>query len=948
MSTHARILCLGAVFLPAMFAQATQIQILADRTRLTAGESIALKATLADDQGRILPTQNVSWSVDSRTANIARVDEQGRLTGVLPGVALVRAQSGNTQLDMAFQILPKRIAITPANPEFSMGETKTFTATAYDVNDRPLSGITFTWASLYTGGLGAQNDTGNLVIDQRGQARARQEGKAYIRAQINYSVPGSGLPVGMISFSSGLTLATIKPPDDYSLKVLYSTARPPEEVILGTRASPLYSTPDGGLIVKAALGAGTTGLVRYRDGELKTLVSAGGSSHQLGSRVFDIPAAAFNSVGDYLVLEQTTDGNRVRRYLADGSASTILVANAPAAGAERLNNFYIYRNSLNRYGQFVFRANYYDPIERKGYVGLFLGTGVSVDRLLLSTKDLSLPEFPKGFGIGFFGIDDNGAVYVRLTGTEFEGAQAIYRIDEMGMRKIIATGDTLAGRQVTGFLHSAEAEWQEYLVASNGDFLFGVTTSSNGIYMVRYDAATKEFEHLDRSTGWTGISILDYRPSLGALVLGVASRTDGAFSLWLWKDGKADVIVRGGAEFLPGRLLPTSLGNPCGGAFGPDGQINAYCRLNDFRMVAAQLRPERRLLFQSGATVTASGSVLSGFVRATSGPLDLFSSVGSVITWTEDRFESLLTPGTPVDRDVYYPGTPTPPAPASTYSRLLDQSVIQFGAAAAGSGVVRIARDRSAQLLIKFGLIFDGVTVYSGAAQANDAGDILMHCTTSANDNRLLFANVEPTRIILFSGRNPQYVTQVGGLSVSNFSDGAVNSAGQVLALATFRERGSANAAILWDGGNWRVVLQSGQDRLAGRAITSIDALRRAGSDFWMRVFTDVGPGVVRCSRSGQCELVALSNDIMPGGFSPGYVHDHAANTRGDFLIQASGNVFVKRDGKWRTVLNLAKSLEGHWITGAIDAQIRDDGTVYILAVNSRSETLLLEGKPKD
>ena len=75
------------------------------------------------------------------------------------------------------------------------------------------------------------------------------------------------------------------------------------------------------------------------------------------------------------------------------------------------------RHSLNALGQFVFRASYRDPATKVYYAGIFRGSGLSVNELLLSQTE-PVAELPPGLydvDGSRFGIDDSGTAYYAVT-----------------------------------------------------------------------------------------------------------------------------------------------------------------------------------------------------------------------------------------------------------------------------------------------------------------------------------------------------------------------------------------------------------------------------------------------------------------------------------------------------------------------------------------------------
>ncbi|HYW29960.1 MAG TPA: Ig-like domain-containing protein [Gemmatimonas sp.] len=141
------------------------------------GTTTAATATLRDASGATLTGRVVAWSTSS--AAIATVSADGTVTSTGPGTATITATSeGRTgSATVSVQQVPvARVTVTPSSATIDedgpqSGRIVQLTATAYDAQDRVLTGRTFTWSSsrpqvatVSTTGLVRAVDEGSTVI----------------------------------------------------------------------------------------------------------------------------------------------------------------------------------------------------------------------------------------------------------------------------------------------------------------------------------------------------------------------------------------------------------------------------------------------------------------------------------------------------------------------------------------------------------------------------------------------------------------------------------------------------------------------------------------------------------------------------------------------------------------------------------------------------------------
>src|SRR5438132_6156509 len=91
-----------------------EVQVAPPSVTIKIGERSGLLATAFDRAGNVIPTVRVIWS--SNNVAVAKVDNQGTVTGVTGGVAIVEAHVGARKGQAAVQVLGAPAAATATQP----------------------------------------------------------------------------------------------------------------------------------------------------------------------------------------------------------------------------------------------------------------------------------------------------------------------------------------------------------------------------------------------------------------------------------------------------------------------------------------------------------------------------------------------------------------------------------------------------------------------------------------------------------------------------------------------------------------------------------------------------------------------------------------------------------------------------------------------------------------
>src|SRR6266705_3123223 len=91
-----------------------EVQVAPPTVTIRVGERSGLLATAFDRIGNVIPTVRIIWS--SNNVNVAKVDNNGTITGVGNGVAIIEARVGARRGQAAIQVTGGAGPAAPTNP----------------------------------------------------------------------------------------------------------------------------------------------------------------------------------------------------------------------------------------------------------------------------------------------------------------------------------------------------------------------------------------------------------------------------------------------------------------------------------------------------------------------------------------------------------------------------------------------------------------------------------------------------------------------------------------------------------------------------------------------------------------------------------------------------------------------------------------------------------------
>ena len=698
----------------------------------------------------------------------------------------------------------------------------------------------------------------------------------------------------------------------------------------------VYSTDDGGLYFNASLSGLANALVGWNGGRFSVVSAGGVPRFGRGSTALEFRTHSITRDGQVLSYEDTNiNGTEINLGNVTDGLQSFLNNNVPFGGTEATSGIYINRNSLTSTGYKMVRGNFRYPGETVSYVGLFRGQ-VSTDEMLIGTKD-TLPEFTAAFSIDTdFGIAGDGTAFYSLT----SGSNRIfYRHDGNGRQRLIGVGDAVQGSKVRSFLGGrtySPATWFD----EDGTAIVGVLLEDNTQWYLLFAPDGKMTSlRLSSQTG-----ILYRHPSQGTLIYANPYNNQGN-GAYLWKDGSLKQVM-----LFSKKLFGQTIQEIESGTVDKAGNITLMLRGDGTALLMARMDTEPVVLFSEGDGVNVELPVnlftLIGGARTGPPHAQAGGNSGSISRFNGGDWETTLGIGARLFGTTMWFGG----SYGTTYNmRKAPNGDLYL---ITGAGIARIKPDSSPELLVPFPLKLDNnLTVNApGQLDLNSNGDILFSSSTSAGDTRFfIWKGGQATQILVYSSTATTAST-IDGRIASSFDSFAIDDSGRVIAELRFRNL-SLPVICVWDGKAWITAALPNTTKVGKRTITSAPNIVRASGNHLMAALTaETGTNILVEWNGSSWDLLVDIDAIMPNGQNSNSISALDVNTRGDALFQFSNGVtsmVVRKSGKFNQVQNLFKPTnEGDWLIRINAMDLRDDGTVYFLAVNQDDDVVFYQATP--
>lgn len=245
----------------------SQVTLSPSTFSLRVGESRTITATVRNSRGEVVTGRTIAWT--SSAPAIATVDQSGRVTGILPGPAVITAKVDGLEASagVTVSLVPVRsVTVAPTSASMLVGDRQAFTVTAVDEAGQPVTGRAVTWRS---------SNTGVAAVSSTGEVIALAAGSSTITATIDgvegtASVTVATQPVGSVTVSPTSASLTVGGTRQLSVTVRDATGGviTGKQVTWSSSDTDVATVSSSGLVT--AVGAGQASIAATVDGVVGT------------------------------------------------------------------------------------------------------------------------------------------------------------------------------------------------------------------------------------------------------------------------------------------------------------------------------------------------------------------------------------------------------------------------------------------------------------------------------------------------------------------------------------------------------------------------------------------------------------------------------------------------------------------------------------------------------
>ena len=899
---------------------ARRIVVSAARSSMISGQQMPL-AALARDENGATSSEGFEWG--SSDEGVASVDRSGVVTARGIGMTDVWVTMDGAWTSMRVQVLPARVEIRGGAAEAFAGVNLQFTAVAIDISGAEIPHTDLEWDVAGPNGF----YTNTAYISDNGLLYTEAAGPVTVRATLNFW----GSTAGQVERLVTSREVVIRRRQEFRLTRLLATDPVERAFEFLPDDSPNLAANDAGqLVVIAPLDGVTSGLMRYDNGSMNLLASAGTPGVFTKSIVWGFEGAAIDSNGRVLS-KANTRGNYSSLILASAAGSSVVLAEGQTQGTfQAIRNFTVTRYSLNDRGDIVFRGTYDQPGGPWDRDGIFkLADG---ELRVVWGVTLPLAEFPDGYDLG---VDGNGVGYFMV---RRDSTRALYRADgSSAPQKVLMSGDSLGGSTV--------GRISDLAIAPNGTLAFRVDLDNGVSGPVLHDTAgnltmlpTQGFDRVTSvndsaqvvfngsvGDGWgfvlwdgdttrsliswddslDGGKVRDFRDAIitpnGTVYAAVSTTLNGFIVL---ETGSNRVLFKGGDRFNL-RANLNFLGFVPGALSGPPYVYAGGDPASVFGVSASDLIP----VWKTGDEVV--GGNLNSAVRSPRG--DLYLAAGSGVFRNQPLTETLLPYPSTFTLDLF-----------RTFSLYWTESW------------------------------FDG----SNYLAANDTGTVVWRAWSDEQSRLVSMQNGRLSMLASFGGEDQTQAPSGGSFDYLMSGGGrasalALDESGRVMIVTSVRN--GPDGIFVYENGHWQTAALFGETRVGGGTVGWVDGLRAVGGKFFALMGMETGGAVLAEYVNQQWQTVIRTGDTMPNGAEIFWVdRNFDVNTRGDiaFVLNTNGGTEVAlrtSDGTLRTVYRTGEATaEGDyfWPWQSFDIDLRDDGSLYFIGIDLFDRNVMYHAEP--
>jgi len=371
-------------------------------------------------------------------------------------------------------------------------------------------------------------------------------------------------------------------------------------------------------------------------------------------------------------------------------------------------------------------------------------------------------------------------------------------------------------------------------------------------------------------------------------------------------------------------------------------------------LAARMSTPDPKLLFSAGDTINVGLPVnlflLIGGDRVGPPHAQAGGNAGSIAVFQDGDWKLVLGIGERLAANTMWYGG----SYGTTYSiRKAPNGDVYFIYNFNTAGIARIKPGGAPQTIVTFPLRLDNNLTINSASQmdVNSNGTILFQSTsTSAGDNRIfLYQDGQPKQILVLSPTAATAST-IENRIVQSMDSFGIDDSGRVIAQLRFRGM-SFSTVCIYDGTQWKIAAIPNQTKIGSQTVTGVPNVVRAGGKRLIAELT-VGGGVnvIAEWKDPSWSMLVNIDAVMPNGQVANSISALDVNAQGDQLFQFSNGVntmVFRQNTKLMQVHNFFRPTpQGDYLIRTNAMDLRDDGTVYFLAVTQDDEVVLYWAQP--
>ncbi len=908
------------------------INLSAPSVRMFCSDQMQLTAVIRDANGSVRTGDSILWT--SSNPDVLSVDPLGTVTAKTLGFAQISA-GFQVQTSIRIQVLPSKLVLTPAVQSLFVGDQAQYKALALDSKGKEIPGVTFNWDVLT-----ALGDPSVAVSVRGGLVKALAAGNFRVHAFYIYN-RGEFDFVNQLDAMADLEIKIRYP---YAISQLLATSTQITSPSLKAKRTLLVGNDQGQLAFNGGFDNASSGIVQYDGGTLNLLYSAGTPTANSNGFVCDFDTyLSMNGNGEVLVRQIVWFNAPALAISSKNGTRYIALEGESIRGMDFINNFFITRSSLNDSGQVVFRANYRNTGETVTRSGLFRAERSGDINLTIALSD-GLPGMSGNLNLeNDFGIARDGTTFFRAT--DSTGMSAIFQQRDFDPpTRVIGLGDAIGNFTISSFVGAA---YPVFLVAPSGGLAVSVFPKSGAPLILHYPGGDTSVQPKVLQT--PSISAINWaQPGVGLLFYG--NIQPRGWGLYIWGPDNSVKPV----------LLNNSLvnGEPVlavdSATMTPDGQVTAVVRTKTHPFMVMQVGSSNTLLFESGNQLPFTANVsFTDFAQGskTGNPyLFVGANQGNLAEFTDAGLTPTLTSGERVDPGVDFFGAYTSNVRRSPNGDLY-VSVNPYGFYFPNYGIYKVVNG-SMQEVLKFNLkVDDGTTLYvPSILAANDSGALVFAGGCDKGYSRMYLLQNGKLTLLTGNSTNPAYALSVEGVDiVTGWNDVILDANGRVA--ATLRFRNGLTGTYLFQDGRWVEMATATRTTIGNILVASVIGLKTAAGRIFAAFAMFGGGATLAEYNNGNWTPIFTRDDKLPNGQLPNNIIGFDVNNNGDILMNVNippgaGLVLKNQNGSAMVSFTNDLTKVENQLLRYTNFDIRDDGTIYFMAIDVLDRHVLFRARP--